>query len=336
LKTTFTNMKLPFVAGLAAIAYGRVVESDQEFTDDEMWTLWKHFQTMEGPTTSKYLTSDEHNKRYGIFKDNMEMARKFNAKGEYSFKLGVTAFADLTKDEFQAYIAKANGYKPKKSKLSRELFVAGDETAPDTKDWVADGAVTPIKNQGQCGSCWSFSTTGSIEGQNYLKHNKLSSFSEQELVDCSKGTNQGCEGGDMDAAFEWIESNGLCYESAYPYTAADGTCQESSCTAEVQVTGYTDISQGNTDDLKTAIGTKGPISVAVNANFFWQLYSGGIFDHSCNPSDLDHGVLAVGYGSNYWKVKNSWGESWGESGYIRLKDGNTCGIAEDASYPTVA
>lgn len=328
-------MKLSLVAASLALAFGRVVENDEEFTDDEMWTLWKHFQTLEGPTSSSYLTSDEHDKRYGIFKDNMEMAREFNKKGEYSFKLGVTAFADLTEDEFKAYIQKANGYKPK-SKLSRELFSAGDATAPATKDWVADGAVTPIKNQGQCGSCWSFSTTGSIEGQNFLKHNKLSSFSEQELVDCSKGDNQGCEGGQMDAAFTWIETNGLCYESAYPYTGTDDTCKESSCTAEVKVTSFVDIAEGNTDDLKTAVGTVGPVSVAVNANTFWQLYSGGIFDHMCNKNKLDHGVLAVGYGTNYWKVKNSWGESWGEEGYIRLTEGNTCGIAQDASYPVVA
>jgi len=330
-------MKLSFVAGLAALALGRVVESDDEFTDEEMWTLWKYFQTMEGPSTGgavSYTTMEEHNTRYNIFKDNMEMARQFNQKGEYSFKMGVTSFADLTEDEFQEYIHKSNGYKPK-SKLKRELFIGSGKAAPDTKDWTTEGAVTPIKNQGQCGSCWSFSTTGSIEGQNYLTFNKLSSFSEQELVDCSHGSNQGCNGGDMDAAFEWIETNGLCYESAYPYTGVDGTCEESSCTAQVKVKSYVDIAQGNTDDLKTAVGTVGPISVAVDANTMWQLYTGGIFDHRCNKNKLDHGVLAVGYGSNFWKVKNSWGESWGEDGYIRLADGNTCGIAQDASYPVV-
>merc|ERR1719195_910117 len=117
----------------------------------------------------------------------------------------------------------------------------------------------------------------------------------------------------MDAAFDWIETNGLCMESAYPYTGEDGTCQSSSCSSKVAVTSYVDIAEGSTDDLKTAVGTVGPISVAVDANVMWQLYTSGIFDHRCNINKLDHGVLAVGYGSNYWKVKNSWGTSWGEA-----------------------
>jgi len=327
-------MKL-VLAGLATLALGRVVDQDEPFTEEEYWTLWKYFQSMEGPSTTEYQTADEHSKRFGIFKNNMDYAREFNKKGEYSFKLGVTAFADLTEEEFAAYIAKNNGHK-RQTKMVTEFFDASDKTAPDSMDWSQEGAVTPIKNQGQCGSCWSFSTTGSIEGQYYLKYNKLSSFSEQELVDCSGSAgNLGCNGGDMDAAFGWIESNGLCLESAYPYTGENGTCEKSRCTAKTTVKSYTDIKEGNTEDLKTAIGTVGPISVAVDATTMWQLYSGGIFNHRCNINKLDHGVLAVGYTSDYWKVKNSWGASWGESGYIRLAPGNTCGIAQDASYPVL-
>jgi cathepsin L len=141
----------------------------------------------------------------------------------------------------------------------------------------------------------------------------------------------------MDDGFEFVEQDGLCYESAYPYEGTDGTCKKSSCTSQVSVTGYTDIPKGDTDALKTACGTHGPISIAVDANVYWQMYTGGVFDHMCNPSKLDHGVLLVGYASDYWKVKNSWGSGWGENGYIRLTGpANTCGLANSASYPTVA
>merc|ERR1711933_159925 len=152
-------------------------------------------------------------------------------------------FADLTREEFEAYLKKTSGTKPKKSGTNRALFdMETAETAPSSKDWVADGAVTPIKNQGQCGSCWAFSTTGGIEGQNFLVNGKLSSFSEQELVDCAGAEgNQGCNGGLMDDGFEYVEENGLCFESAYPYTAEGGQCTKDSCNSHVTVTGYTDI-----------------------------------------------------------------------------------------------
>jgi len=329
-------MKL-LVAGLVALAFGRVVEKSEEFTDKEYWTLWKHFQTLEGFVG--YTSHEEHNAKYDVFKKNMEKARSFNAEGTATFKMGVTRFADMTEEEFKGFLAKSSGYKATNKAMPRTLFDASQYAdTPASKDWVSLGAVTPIKNQGQCGSCWAFSTTGGIEGQNFLKNHKLSSFSEQELVDCSQAEgNQGCNGGLMDDGFTYVESNGLCFESAYPYEGTDGTCRKSSCTSQVSVTSFTDIAQGSTSDLKTAIGNVGPISIAVDANMFWQLYTDGIFSHYCNPSKLDHGVLAVGYDTGYWKVKNSWGESWGESGYIRLAGTteNTCGLANSASYPVL-
>jgi len=323
---------------LAAVAFGRVVDQAEPFTADEYWTLWQHFQTMDGH--SGYSTMSEHNERFEIFKKNMDFAREFNQKGEYSFTMGVTVHADKTREEFEDWLKLTSGTKPRKEGTTRALFdMDTAETAPSSMDWVSRGAVTPVKNQGQCGSCWAFSTTGGVEGQNFLVNNKLSSFSEQELVDCAGADgNQGCNGGLMDDGFDYVEQSGLCFESAYPYEGTDGTCKKSSCTAKVSVSSYTDIPQGNTAALMTASGTKGPISIAVDANFFWQMYTGGIFDQSCNPSKLDHGVLLVGYvEGQYWKVKNSWGGSWGESGYIRLKgtDANTCGLANSASYPTV-
>jgi len=323
-------------AAFATVVSGRAVEQATPFTPEEYWALWKHFQTLDG--TANYYTSTEHNDRYDVFCKNMDFAREFNTNKTNSFKLGVTMFADKTQDEFKQWLKLTSGTKPKKTGLRKTFDATKYGTDPATKDWVDLGAVTPIKNQGQCGSCWAFSTTGGIEGQNFLVNNKLSSFSEQELVDCSGAQgNQGCNGGLMDDGFEYVEASGLCYESAYPYEATDGTCRSSSCTSQVSVSGYTDITQGDTAALKTACANEGPISIAVDANTYWQLYTSGIFSHYCNPNSLDHGVLLVGYGSDYWKVKNSWGTGWGEDGYIRLTgtSENTCGLANSASYPKV-
>lgn len=327
-------------AALVSAVLGRVVEKDTPFTAAEYWTLWEHFQTLDGHTG--YSTMSEHTAKFDVFKTNMDAAREFNAAGEYSYKLGVTIFADLTPEEFKAYLAKSSGTKPLKGSLNAgaETYNADDFPAPlASVDWRTEGYVTPIKNQGSCGSCWAFSTTGSIEGQNFKVNGKLSSFSEQELVDCGGATgNQGCNGGLMDDAFKFVETDGLCYESAYPYTGVGATCAESSCTAEVKVTAYTDIPQGDTSSLMSACSNNGPISIAVDANMFWQLYTKGVFTHKCNGS-LDHGVLLVGYvEDSYYIVKNSWGSGWGEDGYIRLTaaaGANTCGLANSASYPTV-
>jgi len=324
---------------LLATAMGRVVQKDTPFTNEEYWTLWQHFQTLDGHTG--YETISEHDSRYEVFKSNMDLAREFNAKGDSTMQLGVTIFADLTKAEFEAYLAKSSRTKPK-AVNNGVMYDASKYPAPlDDKDWTKEGYVTPVKNQGQCGSCWAFSTTGGSEGANFKANGVLSSFSEQELVDCSGAEgNQGCNGGLMDDGFDFVEQYGLCFESAYPYKGADGTCTKSQCPSKVSVTGYTDIPKGDTASLLSACSSQGPVSIAVDANFWWQMYTGGIFDKTCNPDSLDHGVLLVGYstGGGYWKVKNSWGSGWGESGYIRLTgtDANTCGLANSASYPVVA
>merc|ERR550534_2917030 len=247
--------------------------------------------------------------------------------------MGITKFADLTEKEFLEFVGSVEF-----KHVSGETFDASVHPQnADSVDWVEEGAVTPVKNQGSCGSCWAFSTTGSLEGQNFIKNKVLTSFSEQELVECSKDEgNLGCEGGLMDYGFTYVESKGICKESDYPYKGVDGTCQ--TCTAALaSISGYEDVK--NEDDLETAVSNVGPVSVAVDANIKWQLYTGGVMSKEfCNPKKLDHGVLAVGYDNNdmYWKVKNSWGESWGESGYIRLAKGSdTCGIAQQPSYPTL-
>ena len=228
-----------------------------------------------------------------------------------------------------------------------QLLYENRTTLPVSVDWTTQGAVTPVKDQGQCGSCWAFSATGSMEAAWFLKNGTLQSLSEQQLVDCSVPQgNQGCDGGLMDSAFQYVIANkGITSENAYPYTATGpNTCGASGKPVVAMVTGYKDVPSGSEVSLMTAL-TEQPVSVAVEADqSVFQFYSGGVLTASCG-SNLDHGVLAVGYGSqsgqDYYKVKNSWGSSWGEKGYILLGRGSQygangqCGIQMDPSYPTV-
>lgn len=304
-------------------------------TTDNEWNVWKMTHN------KAYLNNDEEHVRYTIWQDNMRRITEHNAHSK-SLVLAMNHFGDMTATEFGA---KMNGLLPHKHSNGSTFLAPSHVQVPETVDWRTEGYVTPVKNQGQCGSCWAFSTTGSLEGQHFRKTGKLVSLSEQNLVDCSTTYgNNGCQGGLMDNAFSYIKDNGgIDTESSYPYEGTNDKCRYKAKTSGAEDTGFVDVAEGDEDALKTALGTVGPVSVAIDASHFsFQFYKKGVYDEkNCSPTALDHGVLAVGYGTengqDYWLVKNSWGPGWGLKGYIHMSrnKNNQCGIASKASYPLV-
>jgi C1A family cysteine protease len=283
--------------------------------------------------------------RYNVFSQNLEKIREHNMDDSNTWKMELNEYADLTSEEFKNMYTGYNKDLPKNNKIPRITLSYNNliRNTPSQLDWTDLGAVTPIKNQGKCGSCWSFSATGGVEGAYFLKNNKLKSFSEQQLVDCSgKYGNEGCQGGLMDNAFNYIESNGICLEDDYKYKGKQGTCKK--CKSVTNIKSYVDVPENDEEALLKAL-TIQPISVAIEADqSLFQFYSSGVLTGKCG-TNLDHGVLLTGYGTSkdgidYWKVKNSWGEEWGDNGYILLernvkaKEGQ-CGIAMSASYPVL-
>jgi cathepsin L len=278
--------------------------------------------------------------RYQIFKNNLDFIINHNAKPE-NHRVGLNKFADLTAQEFAAIF---NGVKMPSTLPQGTTFIAElGVSLPDSKDWRTDGAVTAVKNQGQCGSCWSFSTTGSVEGCHKLGTGTLVSLSEKNLMDCSWSQgNQGCNGGLMTAAMDYIISNaGVDTEASYPYVPESSQdCKYSKANLGSTLSTYSNVQQGDENALQQAVN-KGPTSVAIDASHSsFQFYTSGVYyEPDCSSTALDHGVLAIGWGvsgSDYWLVKNSWGTDWGQQGYIwmsRNRD-NNCGIATMATLPS--
>jgi cathepsin L len=292
---------------------------------DAAWTHWKQ-------TTGKsYGTNSEETYRKSVFTQNYSTVSATNSN-QSSYKLSMNKYADMTNSEFKAQ------YRNLKASTRTRNPVHLPKATSASVDWRGT-LTTGVKDQGQCGSCWAFSTTGGVEGFNAKNTGTVGSFSEQQLVDCSGSYgNQGCNGGLMDDGYQYVIDHGLQSESSYSYTARDGSCSASGAPA-VTMTAFADV---DTTDaaLANAVAIQ-PISVAIDANPI-QFYSNGIFNDCDCGNQLDHGVLAVGYGSeegqDYFIVKNSWGASWGEDGYFRLArraDGvGMCGITMQASYPS--
>jgi len=320
-------MNFAILCALVAVASARSVEhlSGSQF---------RAFKAEFGKTYS----AEEEATRAAVFADNLVFIAKHNARfeaGLETYTVGVNQFADMSNEEWRA-TRQLSAFKREAPRDELRL----PEVAADAVDWRKKGAVTPVKNQGQCGSCWSFSTTGSTEGAVAIAGGKLTPLSEQQLMDCSTAEgNQGCNGGLMDNAFKYIIKNGgLDSEADYPYTAKDGTCDKAKAAKHVaSISGYKDVPKNEESQLAAAVA-KGPVSVAIEADQQgFQMYKSGVFSGKCG-TQLDHGVLVVGYTADAWIVKNSWGATWGAAGYIEMKRGvsaaGICGIAMQPSYPT--
>lgn len=333
-------------ASLLALVLGTVEGFDfheKELESEEgLWDLYERWRSPH--TVSRSL--DEKHKRFNVFKQNVMHVHQTN-KMDKPYKLKLNKFADMTNHEFASTYAgsKIKHHRMFQGTRGNGTFMYGKVTSiPPSVDWRKKGSVTAVKDQGQCGSCWAFSTIAAVEGINHIMTNKLVSLSEQELVDCDTDQNQGCNGGLMELAFEFIKKKGgVTTEAKYPYQANDGTCDVSKeSSPAVSIDGHENVPANHEDALLKAVA-KQPVSVAIDAGSSdFQFYSEGVFTGECG-TELNHGVAAVGYGTTldgtkYWIVRNSWGPEWGEKGYIRMQRGisdkkGLCGIAMEASYP---
>ncbi|CAN6984400.1 hypothetical protein IGI04_000158 [Brassica rapa subsp. trilocularis] len=319
-------------------------------TDEEVMSIYLKWSLEHGKSNiNSNGIINQQDERFNIFKDNLRFIDLHNENNKNAtYKLGLTIFADLTNDEYRSLYLGARTEPVRRITKAKNVNMkysaaVNDVEVPETVDWRQKGAVNAIKDQGTCGSCWAFSTAAAVEGINKIVTGELISLSEQELVDCDKSYNQGCNGGLMDYAFQFIMKNGgLNTEQDYPYHGTNGKCNSLLKNSRVvTIDGYEDVPSKDETALKRAVSYQ-PVSVAIDAGGrAFQHYQSGIFTGKCGTT-MDHAVVAVGYGSengvDYWNVRNSWGTSWGEDGYIRMErnvasKSGKCGIAIEASYP---
>jgi C1A family cysteine protease len=282
-----------------------------------------------------YGTTEEYAFRLEQFAKVDQFIQETNAV-EQNFTVGHNIFSDYTHAEYKKLL----GYKPVQTTSTAEVSNAVPDFATGV-NWVTAGAVTPVKDQGHCGSCWSFSSTGALEGAWFVKAGELLSFSEKQLVDCVKAC-FGCNGGNQTLAFHYYTSHFPMSEAIYPYQPVGGTCQYdvNNSYQNIQVTGAVQVGRDSVAALQSALASQ-PIAVSIEADtLVFQSYTSGVLDSTACGTTLDHAVLAVGYGVengiNYWLVKNSWGTSWGENGYIKLaavEGEGICGVQMAAVYP---
>lgn len=316
-----------------------------ELTDPSVY--WDEFMHFQSRFNKRYISLRDLENRFNIFKVNAISILKHNLDVTQNFTMAVNQFSDLTADEFKQY---TSGLKRNVASYGCKSFSSSAYETPASVDWRTKGAVTSVKDQGQCGSCWSFSATGAVEGAWAIANNPLIDLSEQELVDCANGVtygSHGCNGGQMDGAFKFIIENGQCSLSAYPYTSGvtmkGGACL--SCDPAIHIRSCADVNPNDELSLKAAVAQQ-PVAVAIEADTrYFQSYSSGVLTSSDCGTTLDHGVLIVGYGTedniDYWLVKNSWGTTWGDDGYVKIgrssstNDPGICGIAMEPSFPVV-
>jgi len=340
------KMKLFIIATLALILSASCHFKIQSSTSDQ--EIFSQFQTFMETFNKKYTTIEETKERFEIFKQNykrVEFTKKMLTSHQEQplFEMGITKFFDMTPSEFhKTYLNLDISHMQRLKVLYGEneikpTFEKG--AAPEAHDWRESGVVTPVKNQGMCGSCWAFSAVGNIESLYKMKTNNTQIFSEQQLVDCDKEQDQGCNGGLMDNAFEYLEKTGIMLAKDYPYKGRDNKCAYDQTKVAAKITTYKfatgkSAENVNENDLQQLLFENGPFSIAINATPL-QFYLWGIFnpwfEFICNPKELNHGVLLVGYGVSgntpYWIIKNSWGTGWGEKGFFRLIGGKgACGV----------
>ncbi|KAJ7307230.1 hypothetical protein JRQ81_009224 [Phrynocephalus forsythii] len=307
-------------------------------TLDSQWELWKKTHKKE------YNGKMDEVSRRLIWEKNLKYINTHNLEfslGRHTFELAMNSLGDMTSEEV---VQKMTGLKvpPSRKPNNDTLYIPNwEERAPDAVDYRKKGYVTPVKNQGQCGSCWAFSSVGALEGQLKKKTGKLLNLSPQNLVDCVTD-NDGCGGGYMTKAFEYVKENrGIDSDDSYPYIGQDESCMYNPTGKAAKCRGYREIPEGNERALKRAVARIGPVSVGIDASLSsFQFYSRGVYyDENCDAENINHAVLAVGYGTQkgtkHWIIKNSWGEEWGDKGYILMARNmnNACGIANLASFP---